>query len=113
QVGFTVRLFARLPMDQRPLAERWEEATQVRMKLRELLQSLAPAEGAGGRLEIEPLRTEAVLASGGGEPEVSGSAQAFHGEDYFREVTKDEEKRVFAGARRLQEMGLHEGRGRS
>ena len=37
----------------------------------------------------------------------------FHGRDYFAEVTEGEEKKVYAGVRRLTEMGLKERRRRT
>src|SRR6185295_19699400 len=46
QIGFTVRLFARMPMDARPQKERWAEAVEIRKRLLQILQSLAPAPGA-------------------------------------------------------------------
>src|SRR5262249_47389129 len=109
--GRPTRHFGRLPRGDAPPAERWAEASEIRERLRQMLQSLAPPAGAGGRLEIEPLRTAAFLAPEGDmHPEVSVSARVFHGEDYFAEVTEGEEKRVYAGGRRLAEMGLKERR---
>jgi hypothetical protein len=61
QIGFTVRLFARMPMDERPQKERWAEALEIRDRLVQILQSLAPAPGGRGRLEIEPFRSAATL----------------------------------------------------
>jgi hypothetical protein len=112
-VGFTLRLFARLPMEDRTPAERRAAGAEIQARLREVLSSLAPAKDARGRLEIEPARAAAFLdPEGGREPEVSVSARLFHGEDYFAEVTEGEEKRVYAGARRLAEMGFKERRPR-
>ena len=113
QVGFTIGLYARLPLDERPRAERWAEAEEIQAKLREMLQSLAPPEGSPARLELEPSRKAAFLdAEGGRQPEVAVRARVFHGKDYSAEVTEDEEQRVHAATRRLAEMGLTERRRR-
>jgi hypothetical protein len=112
QVGFTVNLYARLPLDERPRSERWQEAAQIRARLHSLLQSLAPEEGGRGRLEIQPDRTAAVLAPEAGlQPEIAVVARVFHGDEYFAEVTEGEEKRVYEVVRRLTDMGLKERRG--
>jgi hypothetical protein len=113
QVGFIVRLYARLPLEERSPAERRAEAAEIQARLREMLQSIAPPEGSSARLEIEPSRTGVSLAPEGGlQPEVGVSARVFHGEDYSAEVTEGEEKRVHAATRRLAEMGLKERRSR-
>ena len=113
QVGFTVRLSARLPME-RPQPERREEADAIRARLREILQSLAPPAESQARLEIQPLRTAASLSPESGmQPEIAVEARVFHGRDYFAEVTEGEERKVYAGVRRLAEMGLKERRRRT
>ena len=111
QVGFTLSLYARLPLDDRPRTERWEEVAQVRSTLQQLLQTLAPAADSPGRLEIQPPRTAAVIAPGtDAPPEVSVDGRVFHRRDSFAEVTEAEEKKVHEVARRLTEMGLKERR---
>jgi hypothetical protein len=106
-VGFTIRLYADLPVDARPHAERWSEAAEIQATLRQLLESLAPPDGGAVRLEIEPSRALALVVPGGDRaPEIAVRARVFHSEDYF--VTAREEKRIYAQARRLAEMGLQE-----
>ena len=114
QIGFTVRLFARVPMDDRPQKERWAEAVEIRSRLLEILRSLAPAPGGRGRLEVEPSRTAATLDPGRElEPEVSVVGRVFHGDDYFAEVTEADRTKVYEGVRRLTEMGIPEGGSKS
>ena len=113
QVGFTIRLYARLPMDQRQRPERWVEAARIRSRLREMLESLTPAQGSPARLEIQPFRTAFMTPEGDLQPEVAVEARVFHGRDYFAEVTQGEEKKVYAGVRRLAEMGFKERRRRT
>jgi len=114
QIGFTVRLFARMPTDERPQKERWAEAVEVRDRLRQILQSLAPPPGGRARLEIEPSRTAATLdPTRELEPEISVVGRVFHGDDYLAEVTEPERVKVYEGVRRLTEMGIPEGGSRS
>ena len=113
QVGFIIRLSARIPMDERPQAERWQDATAIATRLREILESLTPPPDSAARLEIQPLRTAAFLApEGGRQPEIAVEGRVFHGRDYFAEVTEGEERKVYTGVRRLAEMGLKERRPR-
>jgi hypothetical protein len=111
QVGFTLRLSARLPMEGRSREQRWAEAAEIEARLRGMLEAIAPPAGSPARLEIEPHRKAAILAPGADvEPEIEVSARVFHGENYFAEATVAEEKRAYAWARRLAEMGLVERR---
>jgi hypothetical protein len=113
QVGFTISLYARLPMDKAPGAERLAAAAGIRERLREIVQSLVPPEGSRGRVEIEAPRAAVVLEpEGQREPEVALHARVFHGDSYFAETTADEEKRVYDATRQLTEMGLKERRRR-
>jgi hypothetical protein len=107
QVGFELELYARIPTElpagparQRAAAETWD-------KLREIAESLIPAEPAGSRLETEPfdaagrLRPETDFA-----PEVLLKARLFHASDYFKPVTEDEREHLRALEERLRELGL-------
>ena len=114
QIGFTVRLFARMPMDARPQKERWAEAVEIRDRLLRILQSLAPPPEGRGRLEVEPFRAAATLdPTRELEPEISVVGRVFHGDDYFAEVKESERTKVYEGVRRLTEMGIPEGGARS
>lgn len=111
QVGFTINLYARLPMDQRPREERWKDAEAIRARLEQMLQTLAPPAGGPARLEIQPARTAAFMAGGtGAEPEIAVTGRVFHGGEYFKEVTEGEEKRAREAVRRLTDLGLKERR---
>jgi hypothetical protein len=113
QVGFTIGLFARLPVEKRPGPEREKEAAEIRERLREVVESLAPPEGGRARLEIDGARPAVAFAPEGAmEPEVALHARVFHGDDYFAEATAAEEERLRAAIRRLTQMGLKERRRR-
>jgi hypothetical protein len=110
QVGFTVDLYASLPQDEEPGPERIEASFRIWERLRSIVESLAPAEGSGVRVEIEPRRTAAYLRPENElKPEVGLRARVFHGDDYFAAVTSDERTRLSAAERRLAGMGLRAG----
>jgi hypothetical protein len=110
QVGFTVDLYAALPTERAPGAERRADALPILARLRAIAESLTPAEGRSTRVEIETprdavvRRPENVL-----EPEVSVRARIFHGDDYFAAVTDDERDRVSVVDRTLTALGLRSG----
>jgi hypothetical protein len=107
QVGFTISLYARLPLEAEPGDDRRAKVAEIGKVLREILQSLVPAEGGRARLEIDGPRAAVVFEPGAGrEPEVDLTARVFHAHDYFAEATADEEGRLRAVARRLADMGL-------
>jgi hypothetical protein len=107
QVGFTVDLYAALPMDKAPGRDRIDESRRIWECLRAIVESLAPAEGSTVRVEIDALRTAAYLRpENEGEPEVNLHARVFHGDEYFKAPTPDERKRMSAVAQRLKDMGL-------
>jgi hypothetical protein len=107
QVGFTVDLYAALPVDKEPGASRIEESKRLWERLRTIVESLRPPEGGTARVEIEPLRTAAYLRPENEmEPEIGLRARVFHGDEYFKAPTADERKRMSAVERRLKEMGL-------
>jgi hypothetical protein len=114
QVGFTLGLYARLPVETGPGPEREAAAAEIWEGLREIAQSLAPPEGSRAGVEIDSPRSAAFFAPEGRmRPEIAFNARLFHGDDYFAEVTVGEEKKVQDVTRRLTEMGLKERRRRT
>ncbi len=110
QVGFTLDLYARLPVEKAPGADRGEEAQRIQERLRTLLSSLSPERGGNVRVELEPTRSAAVLRPENEmAPEVSVRARVFHGDDYFAAVTEDERARISTVDRRLAALGLRQG----
>jgi hypothetical protein len=107
QVGFTLDLYAAVPMDKPAGPERSAESDRIVGRLHAILQSLIPPEGGKARVEIEPrqagayLRPENALA-----PELGLRARIFHADQYFKAVTSDERTRLGAVERKLGEMGL-------
>ena len=109
QVGFTVSLYARLPVDTAPGPERMAAAAEIWDGLREIAQALTPRVGSRARVEVEDQRAAAFFAPEGQmRPEVAFTARVFHGDDYFKEVTVTEEQRLRAVTGQLVEMGVKE-----
>lgn len=109
QVGFTISLYARLPLEAGPGPERVAAAAEIWEALREIAQSLAPRVGARARVDVEAQRPAAFFSAEGGMlPEVAFTARVFHGDDYFTEVTVTEEQKLRSVTRQLTEMGLKE-----
>ena len=110
QVGFTVTLYAGLPLEKGPGGERRADTAKVWEGLREILQTLVPKEGSRARVEIDAPRPAAIFRPENEmKPEVSLSARLYHGEDYFAEVTAEERERLSALTKRLTELGLKQG----
>ena len=58
-------------------------------------------------MEIEPQRTAAYLRQENEmAPEIGLRARVFHGDEYFKAATPDENKRMSAVEGRLKAMGL-------
>jgi hypothetical protein len=62
QVGFTVDLYAQVPMDKAPGADRIEESARIWERLRAIVEKLAPPADGRARVEIELRRTVATSA---------------------------------------------------
>jgi hypothetical protein len=107
QVGFTLDLYARFPVEKPTSAERRDESVRILDRLRSIVASLAPAEGSRARVEIEAARDAITLRPENElEPEVSLRARVFHGDDYFAAVTDDERTRMSDVDGKLTAMGL-------
>jgi hypothetical protein len=110
QVGYTVDLYAALPDDKAPGAERLEESRRVWEHLRAIMESLTPVKGSTARVEIEPFRIAAYLRRENEmKPEIGLRARVFHGDEYFKAVTPDERTKLFEAEQRLTSMGLRAG----
>ena len=105
QVGYVLTLYARLPREEGPGAERRAHIGELMANLRAILESLAPPAGSAGRLELEPPRAAAFMTPDM-EMEFAASARVFHGAKYFEAVSKEDERLVSDEVRRLAERGL-------
>jgi len=107
QVGFELELYARVPTEVPPGAERQAVAERLWDQLREIAELLLPLAGADGRLEVDPyeaaarLRPETQFA-----PEILLSARLFHGADLLVPVETGDRERLKPLEERLHELGL-------
>ena len=110
QVGFTLDLYSLLPMGKGPGEERRQEGAAIWERLRAILES---ALGEGSRethVEIEPMRTAAVLRKETDmHPEVTLRARVVHAGDVFQAVTADEKSGLQAFEKKLAAMGFKAG----
>lgn len=111
QVGLTILLYARLPMEEKTGARRRALGAEIQAGLRDIAQSLKPGEDSPARMEILPPRQAAILSPQGGmEPEIAVEARVFHAGDYTAEVTREEKDKLLSAIRRgLAAAGLKEG----
>ena len=107
QVGFELSLFARVPIDLPPGADRQAAAEALWDRMRTLAESLVALAGADARLEVDPyeaaarLRPETQFA-----PEILLSARLFHGSDLLAPMKPGERERLRPLEDRLHELGL-------
>ena len=104
-VGFTLTLYASLPMEKPPGPERREAGAALGERLRSILES-ALAEGSGdARVDIEPMRAAAVLRPENEmQPEVALRARVVHPET-FQAVTPGERDKMAAFEREARGQG--------
>jgi hypothetical protein len=108
QIGFTISLSARLPLEKPAGLERQAAAAEIRRRLRDIVDSLVLPEGSGAQVEVDAPRAAVVFGPGRSDPDIILSARIYHRNDYFMEVTLDEETRLRRVTRQLAEWGLQE-----
>ena len=107
QVGFELSLYARVPGDLTPGADRQAANEGTWDRLREIAESLLPLAGEDARIEVDPfdaasrLRPETQFA-----PEVLLSARLFHGSFLLAPVKTGDRERLKPLEDRLHELGL-------
>lgn len=107
QVGFELSLFARVPTDLPPGADRQAADEALWDRMREIAESLVVLAGTDARLEVDPyeaatrLRPETQFA-----PETLLSARLFHGSDLLAPMEAGEREHLKPLEDRLHELGL-------
>jgi hypothetical protein len=110
EVGFEVSLFARMDRDV-PAEEARPSNLAIYHKLREMLESLVPADHPVARLDVGPLRTAAKLRSKRDfAPEVELSARVIRRRETFEPVAADARARLAFLEDGLLALGLRRGR---
>jgi hypothetical protein len=111
-VGFTLDLYATLPMEKAPGGERREAAAALWERLKTILESALGGEGGEppqALVEIEPMRTAAVLRPENEmKPEITLRARVVH-QETFQATTPQERERMSAFEKKLTAVGLKAG----
>ena len=95
QVGFTVDLYARFPMDKERGEQRTQAAVEIWTQLKTLLETAARSAKADARVEIEQMRIAAIMRQENKlQPELNLRGRVFHAADYFAPVTAEERARM-------------------
>jgi hypothetical protein len=109
QVGYALRLYARVPTEIPPSPERRAAIIATWDRLREIADALV-AEEPGTRIEVDPYDAEERFRRENNfRPEVSVRARIVHEEDYFQPVDEDDRRRLRPLEDRLRELGLRPG----
>jgi hypothetical protein len=109
QVGFELSLYARIPTETAAGEDRQDAVVAIWDRLCQIAESIAPAEPARARLEVEPFDAAGRLRPETGfAPEVLLKARIFHASDYFEPAEADERKFVRPLEERLHELGLRQ-----
>jgi hypothetical protein len=107
QVGYELDLYARAPTE---LADREDRESAMEAtwdRLREIAESLVPADSRVARIDVDPFEAAACLRPETGfAPEVLLKARLFHASDYFAPVSKADRERLKALEDRLHALGL-------
>jgi hypothetical protein len=113
QIGFTLQMFASVPMDLPPGDERRQAGAAILAKLKSLLEQAVAAQAAEGagdaRVEIEPDRGVVMRPDNKMEPEVVVRARVEHS-SAATAVTAGDKDAMSAFTKRLTAMGLKAGR---
>jgi hypothetical protein len=108
-VGFALNFYARLPMDIPPGAERRKAGAALWERLRAILDQALEGEGGEAQVEVDPLRTAAVLRPETGmKPEIALHARVRH-QKAFEPLTANERQRMSAFEKKISAMGLKAG----
>jgi hypothetical protein len=108
QVGFTLTLYARVPTETPPSAERRTAVVGIWDRLRSIMETLAEHEPRGTDIEIDPYDAEELYRRETGfEAEVALQARVVHQKDYFQPM--DDPDRLQPIEERLRGLGLRPG----
>jgi hypothetical protein len=107
-VGYTLDLYAELPLEKLGTPERQAVALAALSKLREVVESLHPEGDV--RIQVDPgLPGGCLRPANDMDPEVCLSARIYHGHDYFAPVTEAERAQLLRVERALTALGLKRG----
>jgi hypothetical protein len=110
QLGYELDLYARIPTEIPPSAERQRKTAETWDRLREIAESLSGLGREGERVEVEPFDAGGRLRPENHfEPEVLLRARVVHPAEYLAPVGADERQHLGPMEERLRELGLRPG----
>lgn len=109
QVGFTLTLYAAVPMELPAGAERQQAAVRVRQALREMAEDAVPESERRGRVELEPPHTALLRPENELKPEIGLTWRLVHADECLKPVTADDREGLGRLEKRLVAMGLKHG----
>ncbi len=104
EVGFELNLHAELPWKGEATPELRVKANEIRDKLTELANALAPKDSEKARFEIAPFRRAVRFAGGGGLPKMMRTIRIFHRD--FRNVESEDRAKFGPFEERLRSLGF-------
>jgi hypothetical protein len=109
QVGYTLTLYAEIPMEKAPGNERQEAGRVLREELRAFLQDAVPPDKREAGAELEMPRTAVLRPENDLRPEIGLTWRLFHKDEYLKPVDDADRQRLGSLERRLVQMGLKHG----
>ena len=109
QSGFTLTLYAAVPMDKPGGAERQEAGRQLWDELRALAEAAVPPEDRKARMELDPPRTALLRPENEFKPEVGLTWRIFRPGEPAPATAEDREA-LASLEKRLTALGLKRGR---
>jgi hypothetical protein len=109
QSGFTVTLYAAVPMEKAAGQERHDAARVLREELVALAEAAAPSADRAARVQLEPPRTAVLRPENEFKPEVGLTWQVLH-KGEARPTSEEDRDKIAAFEKRLQALGLKRGR---
>ena len=109
QVGFTLTLYAAVPMEVSPGAERQQAAVKLREELSALAEAAVPETERRARVELEPPHTALLRPENEFKPEVGLTWRMFHKDEYLKPVTAEDRESLARLEKRLVALGLKHG----
>ena len=109
QVGFTLTLYAAVPMELPAGDERQQAAVRLREELSQLAEAAVPEAERRARVELEPPHTALLRPENEFKPEVGLTWRMSHKDEYLKTVTADDRESLARLEKRLVALGLKHG----
>jgi hypothetical protein len=107
QVGYELDLYARAPTELADREDREMTMEAIWDRLREIAESLVPADSRVTRIDVDPFEAAACLRPETQyAPEILLKARLVHASDYFAPVRQGDRERLKALEDRLHDLGL-------